>query len=271
MTRRIRLARVALVTFVAAACGSGGPSATSTPTAPTATSTATDAATPAPTGPRALAICHEGAHCEITAGEYVTPTPEGFWPGLALTIGSGWFSSEEDVGELALHPSSQPNDAILFWSDVVAIASSTGGNGIAGIKAVEGVGTTPDELLGYFTGNRDYKVLAGPDPLTTAGGLTGTTITMTTSSTANFGDRDCPDNPRCSAFVRDPVHWGSEFFAIGGDEVVRMFLTSFAAAGASHTLIIALDAPNATELERFAGDAQPIIDSVVLPETFIDN
>ncbi len=94
---------------------------------------------------------------------------------------------------------------------------------------------------------------------------------MTTSSTANFGDPDCPDNPRCSAFLRDPVHWATSFFAIGGDEVVRMFLTSFAADGASHTLIIALDAPNATELERFAGDAQPIIDSVVLPETFVDN
>ena len=207
----------------------------------------------------------------ISPGEYVTPTPDGFWPGLTLSIGSGWFASEEDVGELSLHPESQPNDSLLFWSDVVAVTSSTGGGGISGIKPVEGVGTTPDALLGYFTGNSDYKVLSGPDPATTAGGLNGTTITMTTSDTANFGDPDCPDNPRCSAFLRDPVHWGTEFFAIGGDEVVRMFLTTFTAGGTPHTLIIALDAASPTELERFAGDAQPIIDSVVVPATFVDN
>ena len=265
---RRALAVLAGISLAAAACGSGGPVATSS-TAPPATTSAT--ATPVPTGPRVLAICHDGAHCAISPGDYVTPAPEGFWPGLTFSIGSGWFASEADSGELALHPSAQPADAVLLWKDVVAIHSSTGGHGITGITAVKGVGTTPDELLAYFTSNTDYDVLAGPDPATTAGGLKGTVITMTTSNTANFGDPDCPDNPHCSAFLRDPVHWGTEFFAIGGDEVVRMFLTSFAAAGASHTLIIALDAPNPTELERFAGDAKPIIDSAVLPETFVDN
>jgi len=105
----------------------------------------------------------------------------------------------------------------------------------------------------------------------TAGGLQGTLLTMTTSKTADFGDPDCPDNPRCAAFVRDERHWGTEFYAIGGDEVSRMFLTSFTVDGMSHTLIITLDAPNAAELDSFAKVAQPIIDSVVLPATFVDN
>ena len=267
-----RLALIAALSLVLAACGSGGPPATSTTAGATPTISATATPTePAPTGPSPLAICHDGAHCAISPGDYVSPAPEGFWPGMTFSIGSGWFATEADRGELALHPSAQPNDALLFWKDVVAIRSSTGGSGIGGITAVEGVGTTPEELLGYFTSNTDYEVLSGPDAATTAGGLTGTVITMTTSDTANFGDPDCPDNPHCSAFLRDPIHWGTEFFAIGGDEVVRMFLTSFAAEPKPHTLVIALDAPNQTELERFAAEAKPIIDSVVLPEAFVDN
>jgi hypothetical protein len=266
------LALIGALSLVVAACGSGGPPATSTTAGATPTMSVTATPTePTPTGPSPLAICHDGAHCAISPGDYVTPAPEGFWPGITFSIGSGWFATEADSGELALHPSAQSTDALLFWKDVVATRSSTGGNGIGGITAVEGVGTTPEELLGYFTSNTDYEVLSGPDAATTGGGLTGTVITMTTSDTANFGDPDCPDDPHCSAFLRDPVHWGTEFFAIGGDEVVRMFLTSFAAEPKPHTLVIALDAPNQTELERFAAEAKPIIDSVVLPETFVDN
>lgn len=264
----------ALSLFVGA-CGSGGPPAASTTAGATpsisAPATPTQETTSAPSGPTALAICRDGAKCPISPGDYVTPTPDGFWPGLTLSIGAGWYATEADSGELAMHPSAHPEDEILFWRDVVAIKSSTGGKGIAAITAVPGVGTTPDELLGYFTSNPDYHVLSGPDPSSTVGGLTGMVITMTTSDMANFGDPDCPDNPHCSAFLRDPSHWGTEFFAIGGDEVVRMFLTSFPAGPKPHTLIIALDAPNQTELERFAADANPIIDSVVLPDTFVDN
>jgi len=218
-----------------------------------------------------MPICHDGQTCPLKAADYVTPSPLGFWPGLAISIGSGWVSGENDSGELKLYQAANPDDKLLFWRDVHAINSSTGGKGLGGLEAVAGVGTSADELLRYFTTNTDYKVLSGPDSATTAGGLSGKVITLTTSATADFGDPDCPDNPRCSAFVRDTKHWGTEFYGIGGPEVARMFLTSVTVDGKSHTLIITLDALDASRLESLAKEAQPIIDSVALPTTFLDN
>ena len=272
--------RSILVSFIvlallAGACGSSGPVATSAATAApatdAATATPTEAPTAAPSGPKAMSICHEGQVCPVNAGDYVTPSPEGFWPGLSISIGSGWVSGEQDTGELKLYQAAHEDDLLLFWRDVVALTSSTGGNGLSGISRVPGVGQSPEALVAYFTSNSDYKVVTAPAAMTTAGGLQGTVLTMTTSKTADFGDSDCPDNPRCAAFIRDERHWGTEFYAIGGDEVSRMFLTSVTVDGKSHTLIITLDAPNAAELDSFAKVAQPIIDSVVLPATFVDN
>jgi len=42
-------------------------------------------------------------------------------------------------------------------------------------------------------------------------------------------------------------------------------------SGGDHTFFVVLYAPSSAELLPFASEAQPIIDSLALPQVFIDN
>lgn len=72
---------------------------------------------------------------------------------------------------------------------------------------VEEVAGTPDAIVGWLTTNPDLTVREQPKP-TTIAGMSGTVLAVGVSETADFGDPDCPSNPRCAAFLTDPAHWG---------------------------------------------------------------
>jgi hypothetical protein len=282
-TRRATITRsigsIAILTLLAAACGGGSGSPATGAPATGATATASAAASVAvmaspavsarPSGPLALPICHEGAHCSIGAGAYITEGAGAFFPGLQLAVPDGWFLAESDNGEISLHPSDHPDDGLLIWKDIVAVVSNhrtqKGGTPMAGI------GTSPGALVAWFTANPDFHVITAPKAVTVGHGIVATVLTMGVSTTADFGDPDCPVNPHCASFITDPHHWGGGFFAIGAPEVVRMFLATASYPDGDHNFVVALDVPSIADLDPFATKTKSILDSIRLPNTYVPN
>jgi hypothetical protein len=212
---------------------------------------------------------HEGASRPIDPGTYVTTDPDGFFPGLTLTIPAGWLVTEADSGELALHPADKPDDAILLWKDMAAVATHNRSGKVG--KPLKGVGRTADALVNWLTGTSDFAILAKPKTLTVGDGVKGRQLTLTTSDSANFGWDDCPANPHCVAIFTDPNHWGNNFYAIGGEEVSRIFVATLYYPEGDHTFFVTLGAASADDLAALAEKAQPIIDSLRLPATYFVN
>lgn len=50
-----------------------------------------------------------------------------------------------------------------------------------------------------------------------------------------------------------------------------MFLATASFPTGDHTFVVALDVPSAAEMEPFAAQAKPIIDSLRWPKTYTDN
>jgi hypothetical protein len=277
MTRRI--GSIVILALLAAACGAGnGSPSTSAPptgasttasTAPSIAASTSSGVSARPSGPLALPICHEGAHCSIGAGAYVTDGAGAFFPGLQLAIPDGWFLAESDTGEISLHPSDQPDAGLLIWKDIVAVVSNQRTH--KGATPVAGIGTTPEALVAWFTANPDFQIITAPKPVTAGDGVAGTVLTMGVSTTADFGDPGCPVNPHCASFITDPNHWGGGFFAIGAPEVVRMFLATAQYPDGDHTFVVALDVPSVADLEPFATRTTSILDSIRLPKTYVPN
>ena len=136
-------------------------------------------------------------------------------------------------------------------------------------QVLPGVGRTAAALLTWLTTMKDFAILAKPSDVTLGGGIKGTQLTLGVSNTADFAWDDCPANPRCAAILTDPDHWGKNFFAIGGDEVARLFIATVSYPTGDHTFLVTLDAPNRDELAHLAAGAAPIIDSLQLPETYV--
>ena len=210
---------------------------------------------------------NEGSLHSVAAGTYKTDL-DGFFPGLTITIPAGWSASESDDGELSLHPDDRPNDALLLWKDMAAVVTNNRTSTVG--QPLAGVARTAPALKSWLTTTSDFAILAKPKPATVGNGVKGDELTLTTSRTANFALDDCPDNPHCVAILTDPVHWGSNFFAIGGKEVARIFVATLPYPG-NHTFFVVLDSVNPVDLAEFATEAQPIIDSLGLPASFNDN
>jgi hypothetical protein len=268
-------ATIAAIAFLAMGCANGGSSASTAASpavgtyASSAAASAAAVATSTATGPIALPICINVPQCPIDAGTYRTVGSQAFMPGLTLTIPVGWFATEASSGEISLHLEGQPDQSLLLWKDVVAVVSNHRTTKI-GITPVKGIGTTPDALVKWFTSNPDFAVITPPKSAVVGDGISGTILTMGVSDGADFGDADCPVNPHCAAFVTDPRHWGDEFYAIGAPGVTRMFLTTVSFPSGDHTFLVTLDALSAADLESFATQAKPIIDSLRLPTKYID-
>ena len=247
----------------ATSSGTSGPSASAVATATTSSSSATSS------GPMELPVQHEGTSKEVNPGTYITTKPDGFFPGLTLTIPAGWSTTEADSGEIALHPADRQDDAILLWKDMVPVVTNNRSGKVG--QPLKGVGTTADALVKWLTSTSDFAILDKPKTATVGDGVKGTQLTLTTSDRANFGWDDCPDNPRCAAILKDPRHWGGNFYAIGGAEVSRIFVTTLHYPDGDHTFFVTLDAVSADDLAAFADEAQPIIDSLRLPATYFPN
>lgn len=190
-------------------------------------------------------------------------------PGLTLTIPTGWFASEQDAGEFSLHPEDHPDDQLVFWKDVIAVVSNHRTQ--PADTPVAHVGPTASDLMHWFATDPDYGVLSKPTAAAVGHGISGTSISLGVSPTANYGDAGCPSNPHCVDLVTDPAHWGANFFGFGAPETVRIFISTIHAPDGDHTFLVVLDAPSPTELQRFANQAQPILDSITLPAVFYGN
>jgi hypothetical protein len=239
--RRTVLALVLLLS----ACGSQGATPSGTPAPPSTMPSATASAQLS-----VLGICH-GGKCPIAPGTYMTASLQAFWPGLVLTIPPGWFATEQDTGELSLHPNDHPDDQLVLWKDVEAVTSNH--RTLAAGTPLANICRTPDALAAWLTSNPDFTVLSQPAPARVGkDAIGGTILSLQTSKTANYADPGCPSNPRCADLVADTKHWGTEFFGIGGDESVRLFMATVSAPGGDHTFFVVLDTPSSAELVRFS-------------------
>jgi hypothetical protein len=239
-----------------AGCGGGGDS------------TGATAKPSARAGAEPLAIYHEGPPRRLSPGRYVTGS-YGFFPGLELTIPPGWTTTETDSGEIGLHPAASPDAALFLWKDMRAVVTHNRHHSVGQVR--EDIGPNADQLLNWLTTTSDFSVVSAPVATTVGESIQGQQLTLEVSNTANFGWDDCPDNPRCAAILTDPKHWGGNFYAIGGDETARIIIATVPYPEGDHTFFVTLDAPNHGELAKLAKEAQPIIDSLRLPQEFTAN
>jgi hypothetical protein len=215
-----------------------------------------------------LPFFSQGSARSVAPGTYTTDGRE-FLPGLTLTIPAGWSASETDVGELQLNADDRPGDALLLWLDMAAVVTNNR-TGTVG-KVLSGVGTTASDLLTWLTTTSDFAILAKPKSTTLGNGVKGYQLTLTTSNTANFDWNDCPDTPHCVAIFTKPGYWGSGFYAIGGAGVSWIFVAPLHLASGDHTFFVVLDVVNIHDLPKFALEAQPIIDSLIVPSAPAQN
>ena len=212
--------------------------------------------------PVVSSVCSETSPCRFHAGTYRLGTATVL-RGLQLTLPtSGWSSTENDGGELSLTPPGHPDERLFIWMDLAAVKSSGKGHG----TVLRGVGRTPAKLIAWLVRNPDFQIVSRPAPSTLARGLRMTTLALGVSASAKYGEPDCPPNPRCADLFKDPKYWGeSDFYGIGYPEQVRLYVGTIRVDGAPHTLFVALDAEDHSQLVRLTAAAKSIIASLRLP------
>jgi hypothetical protein len=248
---------VFLLTTLLAACQSSG----AAPASPSASQSGSRAQTARPAVPALPSGCSGSGPCPIAAGTYRLG-PATVLPGLVVTVPSGWSSTENTPGELTLVPPRQPSEALKFWLDMLAVKSSGADHGTAILK---NVGRTPSALTAWLTHNPDFLIVSQPAPVTIGHGITMTSVAVGVSRSANYGDSGCPANPRCADLFTNRYWGSSNFYGIGGDEEVRLYLGTIQISGRPHTFLVALDAVNHADLLRLEKAVDPIVDSVRLP------
>ena len=245
-----------VLALLMAACQSGGGSQSTNPSGASPSSKPVSSPTESvfPSG------CRDNAPCKFAAGQYRIG-PSGVIPGLQLTLPAGWSSIESDQGELNLVPPGQPDDRLFFWAGMVAVKSTGTGHGTTILK---NVGKSPKTLIDWLTHNRDFLVVASPSR-STIGGIPVQALTVGVSRSAQYGDPECPANPRCADLFTNPTHWGTNFYGIGGEEEASLYLGTIHTSSGPQTMIVALDGPNHADLGRLSTAARPIIESIRLP------
>jgi hypothetical protein len=202
--------------------------------------------------------CSEDHPCQFKADTYSLGSQQ-IIPGMRLTLPEGWSSTEDDEGELNLIPPDSRDDKVFFWVDMVPVKSAGPGHG----TPLTDVETNPDALVAWLTNNPDFKIVTPPGSVT-VGGTPMTTLTVKVSDTADYGDPDCPWNPRCADFFIRPGLWPFAY-GIGGDTADMFYLGTVSLDDGPHTVIIALDSLDQERLNHLSSAAQTIIDSVRFP------
>lgn len=251
--RRLRMPAAFFLMVLLAACQGGG--------AGSASPAASRPASPVHPAVRTLvAGCTHASPCQnITAGAYRLG-PGTLLPGLELTLPAGWSSTGTGPAQLNLVPPGQPDDFLDFWLDMLAVKSTGPGHGTT---ILTNVGTTPSALLAWLTRNPDFRIVSRPAPAAIGQDSTMTTLVLGVSRSANYGDPDCPANPRCADLFTNR-QW-SDSYGIGGDAEVRLYLGTLQINGSPHTFLVVLSADNHADLLRLENAAKPVIGSVRLP------
>ena len=218
---------------------------------------------PAQAAVRTLAFgCTHASPCQdLSAGAYRLG-PRTLMPGLELVMPAGWSSTGTGPTELNLvPPGEQPDDALKFWLDMLAIKST----GLDHGTILTNVGTTPDALLAWLTSDPDFLLVSKPAPATIGQAIKMISLVVGVPRSAKSVDPGCPAGPRCADMFTSR-HWHHPGgYAIGGDEEVRLYLGTIQISGSPHTFLVALDAADHADLLRLENTAKPIISSVRLP------
>src|SRR6266704_3226726 len=205
--------------------------------------------------------CSENKHCVFDPGDYVTG-PSSILEGITLFFFNATATTENDEGELNLTPADRPSNHVLLWMDMVAVKSTGAGHGTTPLT---NVGTSPDALVAWLVGNPDFRVVSPPVTVTIGHGIKTTSITVGVADSAQYGDSDCPSNPRCADFFTRPGLWGTNSYGIGGDGEVRLYISAINIRGQVHTFFVVLDAGDHHELDVITKTSQPVLGSVGLP------
>jgi hypothetical protein len=151
-------------------------------------------------------------------------------------------------------PGGQPDDALKFWLDMLAIKST----GLHHGTILTNVGTTPDALLAWLTSNPDFLLVSKPAPATIGQDTKLISLVVGVSRSANYEDPGCSAGPRCTDMFTSR-HWDHPGgYSIGGDEEVRLYLGTIQINGSPNTFLIALDAADHADLLRLENAANPI-------------
>lgn len=106
--------------------------------------------------------CWDENPCQLDAGTYLLSLGEVI-PGLRLTLPAGWSSTSNWVGELVLVPPGHSDDRLFLWVDEAAVKSTGPGHGTT---ILNDVGTSPEALTEWLTGNPDFHIVTGPERTT---------------------------------------------------------------------------------------------------------
>jgi hypothetical protein len=205
--------------------------------------------------------CSESNPCMFHPGEYVTG-PSSILEGITLTLSGTWSSTENDEGELNLTPADRPSNHLFLWIDMVAVKSTGAGHGTTPLT---NVGASPGALIAWLAGNPDFRVVSPPVTVTIGHGLKTMSITIGVADSAQYGDSDCPSNPRCADLFTRPGLWGTNSYGIGGDGEVRLYISAINIRGQVHTFFVVLDAGDHHELDVITKTSQPVLGSLGLP------
>jgi len=206
--------------------------------------------------------CSDTAPCHLRKGRYRLG-PKSVLPGLRLTLPRGWSGTENWQGALHLIPAGHPNDALVVWTDLVAVKSTGPSHGTT---VLTNVGTTATALLSWLTSNPDFMVVSTPTATKIAGRIPATTLTMGVSAAANYGDPGCASNPRCADFFKSPL-WGQDFYSIGYPEEAQFSLAAIKRGTKGHTLFVGLEATNDSDMAALRAATHSVVASFWLPKT----
>ena len=209
--------------------------------------------------PTLRSSCTDADPCHYRAGTYRLGAALVL-PGLQLTLPAGWRSTEATNAELKLIPPGPDDEELHLWVDMLPVKSSGPGHG----SPLKGVGTTPNAIVSWLTGNPDFLITSKPLSVTIAGDVHATRLTLAVSNTANYGDPGCPDNPHCADLFTTP-RWGNTVYGIGGKNEVQLYLATISIRGKSHTMLIDFDGANHAKLMRIVRLATPILAAMRLP------
>lgn len=210
--------------------------------------------------------CSETRPCHFRQGRYRLGS-DGVIPGLRLTLPRGWSSTGNDTSGLNLippgHRPAQVSgaDQLFVWVDLRAVETT------GTVQFLTNVGKTPPALISWLTTNPAVEVVSPPRPKRLARRIPATTLTIGVSSSANYIDTNCPSYPRCADLFRsyawrDPAsRWG-----LGYPEEAQLFLASIKRGKQRHTVFVALDAANHSDLTALRKAMHSVISSFRLPK-----
>ena len=222
----------------------------------------------------------------MPAGTYETSGQWAFLRGLTVTLPAGWTRAEQDAGEFMLHQASDPDQAsaIFFWRDLVPWVDGA---------ARPELGTSADEFADYLLGDARLTVVEGPsrtfrvrapDSLAIVDTAQARSLSVIVSASTK-SDADLSGcTEACVNVLIDPIHWGGpanlgrniDAPAAGCpcSQAWRLYVVSVGRDDDPRMLVVAIEAVGPDPLQALsAWEAQvdPIIDSVLLPYTVVDN